>query len=160
MPTGTSIYVEKPTLASAAKDGKAPYDQLTGTLPFVQAQGLTNYQEGIRLTLLAAGAQPSVEREKATYVLRPVILGCMAIPYPEAYSILFVHYQFEDNKTGTTLWMKNTYSQAKLEKSVREMSDKSPGDPAYGRLVAANLRQMVESLSAWMAEKHEQMGNR
>jgi hypothetical protein len=155
IPTAASIYIEKPTLDSAARDGKAPYDEITGRLPFVQAQGLTNYQESVRLTLAAVGAQPTAEREQAAYVLRPVILGGIAIPYPEAYSVLFVHYQVEDTKTGTILWWKNIYSQAKLEKTGREMGRNTTPDPAYGRLVAANLRQMADSLSAWFAEKHD-----
>jgi hypothetical protein len=155
IPTEASIYIEKPTLDSAAKDGKAPYDEITGKLPFVQPQGLTNYQESVRLTLAAVGAQPTAERERAAYVLRPVILGGMAIPFPEAYSVLFVHYQFEDARMGTILWRKNIYSQAKLEKVRSEMGSNTTQDPAYGRLVAANLRQMVDSLSAWFAEKHD-----
>jgi len=155
IPPAARIYVEKPTLDSAARDGKAPYDEITGKLPFVQPQGLTNYQESVRLTLAAVGVQPTAEREKAAYVLRPVILGGMAIPFPEAYSVLFVHYQFEDTRTGAILWRKNVYSQAKLEKTRSEMGSNTAPDPAYGRLVAANLRQMVDSLSAWFAEKHD-----
>lgn len=159
IPTQTSIYVEKPTLDSAAKDGKAPFDEITGTFPFVQPQGITNYQESVRLALVAVGAQTSDEPEKATYILRTVILGGMTIPFPQTYSILFVHYQLEDATMGKILWSKNTYSQAKLEKTGPQMGDNSTVDPAYGRLVAANLRQMMNSLSTWLAEKHNQIGN-
>lgn len=155
IPTGTSIYVEKPALDSAAKEAKAPFDEIAGAFPFVQPQGLANYQEGIRLTLAAAGAPSNADREKAGYTLRTVILGGMAIPFPEAYSVLFVHYQLEDSRTGRILWATNTYSQAKLEKANRQVTDGSGADPGYGRLAVANLRQMVDSLAAWIAGKHD-----
>ena len=159
IPKRPGIYIEKPALDSVAKDGKAPFDEITGTFPFVQPQGLTNYQESVRLTLASVGAQTSDERGKAAYILRTVILGGMAIPFPEAYSVLFVHYQLEDAITGKVLWSQNIYSQAKLEKTGPQMGGNSTVDPAYGRLVAANLRQMVNSLSTWLAEKPNHTGN-
>jgi hypothetical protein len=157
IPPTASIYIEKPTLDSAAKDGKAPYDDLTGTFPLVQPQGLANFRQSVRLTLIAAGAHSSDQRESSTYVLRPVILGGMSIPFPEAYAILFVRYQLEEARTGTALWSKNTYSQAKLdrEKADRRMRGNIEADPAYDRVAAANLRQMADALSAWFAEQHD-----
>ena len=159
IPSRTSIYVEKPTLGSAAKDCKAPFDEITGTFPFVQPRGITNYQASLRLALVAGGAQAVEEPEKATYILRTVVLGGMIIPFPQAYSILFVHYQLEDASMGHILWSKNIYSQAKMEKTGPQMGDNSTVDPAYGRLVAANLRQMMNSMSTWLTEKHNQTGN-
>ncbi len=151
IPAGSSIYVERATLDSAAAEGKAPYDELTGKFPLVQQQGLVNYQESVRLALIAAGAESPANVGMASYVLRPVILGGMAIPFPEAYSILFVHYQLEDGKTGKIVWSKNVYSQAKLEKVGAAMTSSSTPDVAYARLAAGNLRQMVLALSEWLA---------
>jgi hypothetical protein len=160
IPADTRIYVEKTTLGSAAVEAKAPYDEIAGQFPLVQQQGLVNYQESVRLSLIAAGAQSPANLETASYVLRPVILGGLAIPYPEAYSILFVHYQLEDGKTGKIAWSKNVYSQAKLEKTGTSMGDGGPPDPAYARLAAANLRQMVTALSEWLAVEHGETSNR
>ncbi len=157
IPAATSIYIETPTLASAAREGKAPYDDLTGTFPLVQPQGLTNFRESAQLTVTAAGAQAVAERGKGTYVLRAEILGGMVIPFPESYSILFVHYQMEDARSGAMLWSRNVYSQAKLEQRVGD-SGSGAADPAYGRLAAANLRQMVDSLSAWFAGSRDAKG--
>lgn len=150
MPAGTIIYVERTSLNSAAADGKAPFDEITGKFPLVQQQGLANYQESVRLALIAAGAQITANVDMAGYILRPVILGGMAIPFPEAYSILFVHYQLEDGKTGKIVWTKNVYSQAKLEKVGAGTTGDSTPDAAYARLAAANLRQMVAVLSEWL----------
>jgi hypothetical protein len=151
MPTNASIYVAKTTLASAAAEGKAPFDELTGQFPLVQPQGLENYQESIRLALIAAGTQTAANSETASYVLRPVILGGMAIPFPESYSILFVHYQLEDAHTGKIVWSKNVYSQAKLENPRAAMGKGDVPDSGYALLAAANLRQMVTALSDWLA---------
>jgi hypothetical protein len=150
----TRIHVEKTTLDSVAAEGKAPFDELTGQFPLVQEQGLANYQESIRLALIAAGAQTPANAGMAAYVLRPVILGGMTIPFPEAYSILFVHYQLEDGKTGKVLWSKNIYSQAKLENPRASMKSEGTPDPAYALLAAGNLRQMVTALSEWLTAQH------
>ena len=148
----TRLFIDKPVLDSAAKSEKAPFDEITGTFPFVQPRGLESYRKGMRLALKAAGAAISDRRADAEYVLRSIVLGGMTIPFPEAYSILFVRYEIEDPATGDLLWSKNVYSQAKLERIGREMEDDRSVDPAYGRLAAANLRQLVNSLSTWMAE--------
>lgn len=148
---GTHIYVTRVTLGSAAASGKAPFDELTGKFPLVQEQGLANYRASVRLTLIAAGAQSPADSDAASYLLRPVILGGMAIPFAQSYAVLFVHYQLEDSKTGKVVWSKNIYSQAKLENTrVAAAGDGAP-DPAYGLLAAANLRQMVTSLAAYLA---------
>lgn len=146
-----SFYVDKVHLESAAVEGKAPFDEVTGKFPLVQPLGLTNYQESIRLTLTSIGAKLSVTPESASYVIRTSILGGIAIPFPEAYSVLFVHYQLEDSKTGKVVWVKNVYSQAKLEAIGPAMRNNRTPDPAYSRLAAANLRQMASDLAGWFA---------
>jgi len=159
LPAGADIFVDKVATDSAAKEGKAPYDALTGAFPLVQPQGLENYRESVRLTLQAAGARSGAERGPDAYVLRATILGGMAIPYSEAYSVLFVHYQLEDGGSGKVLWSKTIYSQAKL-RDVRERSaDDKSADPAYGRLAAANLRQMADALAAWFAASNPRKNN-
>lgn len=158
LPGGIAIYVERPTLESAAKSGEAPFDAETGTFPFVQPQGIDNYRDAIRLTLAAAGARADTAPNAASYVLHTAILGGMAIP--EAYAIFYVHYRLADPATGQTLWSKNIYSQAKLEMTGSRLGMMRVGgvgvvktaDPAaYDRLAAANLRQMTEALAAWVA---------
>jgi hypothetical protein len=150
LPADISIYVERTTLDSAAAEGKAPFDELTGQFPLVRQKGLENFQKSIRLTLIAAGAQSPPNAGMASYVLHPVILGGMAIPFPEAYAILFVHYQLEDSKTGKIVWSKNVYSQAKLGRIGAATTSEGAPDPAYALLAAANLRQMVTELSEWL----------
>jgi hypothetical protein len=150
VPRGTSIYVENPALDSAAAEGTTPFDQHIGKFPFVQQQGLENYRESIRLALIAAGAESPPNSGMKNYVLRPIILGGVSIPFPEAYSILFVRYQLEEGKTGEIAWSTNVYSQAKLEKVSSAMSKSGTPHPAYARLAAANLRQMVMQLSEWL----------
>lgn len=159
LPAVTSLYVEKVLLASAAVEGKAPFDELAGKFPLVQPQGLTNYQESIRLTLASTGAKLSATPEAANYVLRTSILGGIAIPFPEGYSILFVHYQLDDSKTGKIVWMKNVYSQAKMESLAATANSKMP-DAAYTRLAAANLRQMATALAAWFASDQNEVNKR
>jgi hypothetical protein len=155
IPAGTSIYVAKTTLASAAAEGKAPFDEMTGQFPLVQSQGLENYKESIRLALLAAGAQSPTNKGIADYILRPVILGGMAIPFPEAYSILFVHYELEDAQTKRVVWTENIYSQAKLENLRAAAERGSAPDPGYALLAAGNLRQMVTALSEWLTAEQQ-----
>lgn len=159
LPAGANLYIEKVRLESAAVEGKAPFDELAGKFPFFQSQGLTNYQESIRLVLASIGAKLSATPEEARYVLRTSILGGIAIPFPEAYSILFVHYQLEDSKTGKIVWMKNVYSQAKMERFAAMANSKTP-DAAYTRLAAANLRQMATALAAWFASDQNEVNKR
>ena len=159
LPAGISLYIERVHLESAAAECKAPFDELTGKFPFVQPQGLANYQESIRLTLASVGAKLSATPESASYVLRTSILGGIAIPFPEAYSILFVHYQLEDSLTGKIVWMKNVYSQAKLENLAATVNSKTP-DAAYARLAAANLRQMATALEVWFASDRNEANKR
>lgn len=151
LPANMDIFVEKVTLDSAAKERKAPFDAITGEFPYVQPRGLENYRESERLSLQAAGARTPAEGQPDAYVLRTSILGGMAIPFAEAYSVLFVHYQLEDGRSGTALWSMTIYSQAKLENMRTRSGENQPPDPAYGRLAAANLRQMVDSLAGWFA---------
>ena len=152
IPASAQIFVEKVAVESAARDRTTPFDRWTGSFPLVQPQGLDNYRQSIRLTLQAAGARTSTERQPDVYVLRPTLLGGVAIPYAEAYAVLFVHYELEDRRTGSVLWAKTVYSQAKLENMERQNLDKPVANPTYGRLAAANLRQMADSLATWFAE--------
>jgi hypothetical protein len=156
IPASARIFVEKVALESAAKDGKGPFDLSAGSFPLLQPQGLDNYRQGIRLTLQAAGARTGAEPD--VYVLRPTILGGLAIPHAEAYAVLFVHYEFEDRRTGTLLWAKTVYSQAKLE-NAKANGNTPVADPAYGRLAAANLRQMADSLATWFARARQPNDN-
>lgn len=151
VPADVDVFVEKVTADSAAKDGRAPFDHLTGAFPLAQPQGLDNYRESVRLTLQAAGTRTGTVRAPGAYVLRTSVLGGMAIPYADAYSVLFVHYQLEDGRSGSVLWSKTVYSQAKLENRRNQPANDPAPNPAYGRLAAANLRQMAEALSAWFA---------
>lgn len=150
IPASAQIFVEK--VQSAAADGSTPFDRWAGRFPLLQPQGLENYRQSIRLTLQAAGARTSAEPQPDAYVLRPTILGGVAIPYAEAYAVLFVHYELEDRRTGRVLWAKSVYSQAKLENVERQNVGEPVVNPAYGRLAAANLRQMADSLATWFAQ--------
>jgi hypothetical protein len=150
IPASAPIFVERVALESAARDGTTPFDRWSGSFPLLQLQGRDNYRQGIRLTLQAAGARSSAEPE--VYVLRPTILGGLAIPHAEAYAVLFVHYELVDRRTGTLLWAKTVYSQAKLENAQKQTANTPVADPAYGRLAAANLRQMADSLATWFAQ--------
>jgi len=155
IPARAQIFVEKVALESAAKEGTTPFDRRAGSFPLVQPQGLDNYRQSIQLTLQAAGARMGAERQPGVYVLRPTILGGAAIPYGEAYAVLFVHYELEDPRTGKVLWEKTVYSQAKLENAQSLSADKPVANPAYGRLAAANLRQMADSLATWFAQSEQ-----
>jgi len=154
MPASVDVFVDKVVVDSAAKNGETPFEQMTGKFPFVQPQGLDNYRQGIRLTLQAAGARTSAERTPDADVLRTTILGGMSIPYAEAYSVLFVHYELEDGRNGKVLWSKTVYSQARLDNVQNQAAEKPVANPAYGRLAAANLRQMTDSLAAWLAKSN------
>ena len=159
MPASVQVFVDKVVLDSAAKDGTAPFDRLTGKFPLTQPQGLDNYRESIRLTLEAAGARTSAAPQPEAYVLRPTILGAMAIPHAEAYLVLFVHYELEDGRTQRVLWAKTVYSQAKLENMQKQTANTPVADPAYGRLAAANLRQMADSLATWLTQARQRKDN-
>jgi hypothetical protein len=156
IPASARIFVEKVALESAARDGTTPFDRWAGSFPLLQPQGLDNYRQGIRLTLQAAGARTSAEPD--LYVLRPTILGGLAIPHAEAYAVLFVHYELEDRRTRTLLWAKTVYSQAKLD-AQKQTASTPTADPAYGRLAAANLRQMADSLATWFAHARQPNDN-
>lgn len=150
IPAGTRIEVAAPVLQSAAREGKAPYDELTGTFPLVQPQGLVNFAQSERLTLAAAGASVETAQGKAGLTLRTSILGAMTIPYPQAYAVLFVHYELDATATGQPVWSRNVYSQAKLQAPA---GDRRAPDPAYALLAAGNLRQMITSMSDWLASR-------
>ena len=159
MPASAQVFVERVAVDSAAKDRPAAFARFTASLPLLQPQGLDNYRESIRLTLEAAGARTSAERKPDAYVLRPTILGAMAIPHAEAYSVLFVHYELEDGRTRSVLWAKTVYSQAKLGNMQKQTADTPVADPAYGRLAAANLRQMADSLATWFTQVRQRKDN-
>jgi hypothetical protein len=147
---GTSIFVAEPGLDSVAATGTAPFDHIDGKFPLVQQQGLENFRESVRLMLISAGAPSPVESQGENYILRPIILGGLAIPYPEAYSILFVRYELVGARNGGIVWSKNVYSQARLETVESSRSTSAAPHPAYARSAAANLRQMAAYLSEWL----------
>lgn len=158
-PAGVDVFVDTVAADSAAKSGETPFEPMTGKFPFVQPQGLDNYRQSVRLTLQAAGARTSAERTPDAYVLRTTILGGMSIPFAEAYSVLFVHYQLEDGRSEKVLWSKTVYSQAMLDNAHLQPAEKPVAIPAYGRLAAANLRQMADALAAWLAESNLRKGS-
>jgi hypothetical protein len=149
-PSGTSIFVAEPGLDSAAATGTAPFDHVAGKFPLVQQQGLSNFRESVRLALVSAGAVSPGESQGESYILYPIILGGLAIPFPEAYSVLFVRYELEDARNGEIVWSRNIYSQAKLETIGSSRPASNEPHPAYARLASANLRQMATYLSEWL----------
>lgn len=149
-PSGTNIFVAEPGLDSVAATGTTPFDHIAGKFPLVQQQGLTNFRDSIRLVLVSAGAVSPAKPQGESYILYPIILGGLAIPFPEAYSVLFVRYELEDAKNGEIVWSRNIYSQAKLESVGASGLTGAEPDPAYARLAAANLRQMAAYLSEWL----------
>ena len=144
------IRIDGVQLASAAKEGAA-FEQFAAKHPLIQADGVANFERSIELTLVASGARVTKDAKAGDYVLSSTILGAAVIPYPEAYTILFAHYQLKEERGGSLVWSKNVYSQAKFDQArVTEVKDGQP-DPAYSRAAAANLRQMVVSLSEWFS---------
>lgn len=150
--TRISIYVDEIKLASAAQKRETPFEAMSGKFPLTEDEGMAQFHEAIRTTLVSNGAKVETQREGAAFVLVPTILGGMTIPFPESYSILFVRYELFGRDGGRIAWSQNVYSQSKFE---REALGESTGkaEAAYGRLAAANLRQMAASLAAWHAGK-------
>lgn len=141
------VYVEEVRLGSAAEKREAPFEMLAGKFPLTEPEGLDELRGAIRMTLAAAGATLEPQAAAAKYILTPTVLGALTIPFPEAHAILFVRYELSAPGSAAALWSQNVYSHAKFE----SRSIAADAEAAYSRLAAANLRQMVGSLSQWAA---------
>jgi hypothetical protein len=146
-----SVYVEDVKLASIAQTRETPFEARSGRFPLTEPDGLVQLRDAIRKTLAAAGAALEPQPGAARFVLTPIILGGMTIPFPEAYAILFVRYELSRADGRQAVWANNVYSQARFD--TRDVAGAQSGDAeaTYGRLAAANLRQMATSLSNWLA---------
>lgn len=144
------MHVAEVQLASAAREREGPFESVAGMFPFTQTDGLAGLRNAVRMTLAAAGAPPEPQAADARYVLTPIVLGGMTIPFPEAYAILFMRYELA-GAGGAEVWSSNVYSQAKLDTPDVAAQRSAEAQTAYARLAAANLRQMASALSAWAA---------
>lgn len=148
-----SVYVEDVRLASVAQTRETPFESMSGKFPLTEPDGLVQLREAIRMTLASAGATLEPQPAAAGFVLRPIVLGAMTIPFPEAYAILFVRYELSRADGAQELWSNNVYSQARFQTRDVAGAQSGEAEATYARLAAANLRQMATSLSDWLATK-------
>ena len=143
-----SVHVAEVELASAAREVETPFESVAGAFPFTKAAALVDLRNAVRMTLGAAGASTEPQAPGARYVLTPIVLGGMTIPFREAYAFLFMRYEHA-GADGAKVWSINVYSQAKLDTHDTDAWRRPEVQTAYARLAAANLRQMAGALSGW-----------